>query len=226
LIVYLYWLIGLTITTYFSAFFVKRFKETGYAFLVGFYVIYLGASQILATRIIKFDLGFVSFFAPSAVFIYPFIAQVLDMINEVYGREKSYLAIIIAFLSQVLLVIFILLVNSLKPAPFFFYEDAWQRIFKLGIRITVASWVSFLICQYIDATIFAFLKKRYERKVLLRSITSDAIDLTLDSIIFITLAFLGVQPIIPLIIGQIVSKNIIGFIDTPFFLWYKRMVGD
>lgn len=225
MIVYLYWLISLTITTYFSAFFVKRFKEVGYAFLVGFYVIYLGASQILACRIIKFDLGFISFFAPAAVFIYPFIAQVLDMINEVYGKEKTYFAIIIAFLSQVLLVIFIILVNSLKPAPFFQYEDAWQNIFKLGIRITLASWASFLICQYIDATIFAFLKKRYEKKVLLRSITSDVIDLTLDSVIFITLAFLGVQPIIPLIIGQIVSKNIIGFIDTPFFLWYKKLVG-
>jgi uncharacterized integral membrane protein (TIGR00697 family) len=224
LIVYLYWLISLTIVTYFSALFVKRFRDFGYAFLVGSYVIYLGASQIFATRIIKFDLGFIAFFAPAAVFIYPFVAQVLDMINEVYGREKTYQAIIVAFFSQVLLVIFIILVNSLKPAPFFQYESAWQNIFRLGIRITLASWISFLICQYIDATIFAFLKKRYEKKVLLRSITSDAVDLTLDSIIFITIAFFGVQPIIPLIIGQIVSKNIIGFIDTPFFLWYKKLV--
>ncbi|MEO0122156.1 MAG: queuosine precursor transporter [candidate division WOR-3 bacterium] len=224
MIVYLYWLISLTIVTYFSAYFVKRFKETGYAFLVGFYVIYLAASQIFATRTIKFDLGFHSFYAPAAVFIYPFIAQALDMINEVYGREKTYLAILIAFITQVLLVIFIIMINSLKPAPFFLYEETWRNIFKLGIRITIASWISFLICQYIDATIFAFLKKKYEKKVLLRSITSDVIDLTLDSIIFVTVAFFGVMPIIPLIIGQIVSKNIIGFLDTPFFLWYKRLI--
>ncbi|MEO0135863.1 MAG: queuosine precursor transporter, partial [candidate division WOR-3 bacterium] len=155
MIVYLYWLISLTIVTYFSAYFVKRFKETGYAFLVSFYVIYLAASQIFATRTIKFDLGFHSFYAPAAVFIYPFIAQALDMINEVYGREKTYLAILIAFITQVLLVIFIIMINSLKPAPFFLYEETWRNIFKLGIRITIASWISFLICQYIDATIFA-----------------------------------------------------------------------
>jgi uncharacterized PurR-regulated membrane protein YhhQ (DUF165 family) len=60
--------------------------------------------------------------------------------------------------------------------------------------------------------------------VWLRSSVSDILDLTLDSIIFVTLAFYGVMPVIPLIIGQIVSKNIIGFIDNPWFVWYKRML--
>ena len=32
------------------------------------------------------------------------------------------------------------------------------------------------------------------------------------------------MPVIPLIIGQIVSKNIIGFIDNPWFVWYKRIL--
>ncbi|AKB17545.1 MULTISPECIES: hypothetical protein [unclassified Methanosarcina] len=44
--------------------------------LTVFYVDYLVVSQVLTTRIIVFDLGFYSFFAPAAVFIYPFIAQV------------------------------------------------------------------------------------------------------------------------------------------------------
>ncbi|RKZ01177.1 MAG: hypothetical protein DRQ04_05170, partial [Candidatus Hydrothermota bacterium] len=60
---------------------------------------------------------------------------------------------------------------------------------------------------------------------ILRSVTSDVLDLTLDSVIFVTLAFYGVMPLLPLIIGQIVSKNIIGFIDTPWFLLYKKIIG-
>jgi len=188
------------------------------------YTIYLGASQILAVRIINFDLGFYSFFAPAAVFIYPFIAQAIDMINEVYGRKKAHLAIGIAFITQVLLVTFIVMVNSLTAAPFFQFEEAWQSIFNLGIRITAASWIAFLISQNLDAYVFAWLKKKYEKNILLRSIISDVLDLTLDSLIFVTLAFYGVMPIIPLIVGQIVSKNIIGFLDTPWFVWYKRML--
>ncbi len=71
---------------------------------------------------------------------------------------------------------------------------------------------------------FDWLKRKFERNVILRSVTSDVIDLTLDSAIFVTVAFAGVMPLLPLIIGQIVSKNFIGFIDTPWFLLYKRLV--
>ena len=223
-IVWIYWVVSLTIVTFTSAYVVKRFRDYGFAGLVGFYTIYLGAAQILASRIIDFNLGFWSFYAPAGVFIYPFIAQAIDMINEAYGRRKAHLAIGIAFLTQVVLVTFILMVNSLSPAPFFRFEEAWQSIFKLGVRITVASWIAFLVCQNLDAYVFAWLKKRYEKNVLLRSITSDILDLTLDSLIFATIAFYGVMPVVPLIIGQIVSKNIIGFLDTPWFVWYKRLI--
>jgi len=223
-IVWIYWVVSLTIVTFTSAYVVKRFRDYGFAGLVGFYTIYLGAAQILASRIIDFNLGFWSFYAPAGVFIYPFIAQAIDMINEAYGRRKAHLAIGIAFLTQVVLVTFILMVSSLSPAPFFRFEEAWQSIFKLGVRITVASWIAFLVCQNLDAYVFAWLKKRYEKNVLLRSITSDILDLTLDSLIFATIAFYGVMPVVPLIIGQIVSKNIIGFLDTPWFVWYKRLI--
>jgi uncharacterized integral membrane protein (TIGR00697 family) len=223
-IVWIYWIVSLTIVTYASATIVKRFPEYGFAALVAFYTIYLGASQIMAVRIVEFDLGFHRFFAPASVFIYPFVAQAIDMINEAYGKSKAHLAIIIAFITQVLLVIFIALVSDLSPAPFFPYEEAWQEMFALGIRITAASWVAFLICQNLDAYVFAWLKKRYEKRIWLRSITSDILDLTIDSVIFVTLAFYGVMPILPLIIGQIVSKNIIGLLDTPWFVWYKRIL--
>jgi uncharacterized integral membrane protein (TIGR00697 family) len=224
-IVWIYWIASLTIVTYASASIVKRFPEHGFAALVAFYAVYLAASQIMAVRIVEFDLGFHRFFAPASVFIYPFVAQAIDMINEAYGKSKAHLAIIIAFITQVLLVIFIALVNNLSPAPFFQYEEAWQEMFTMGIRITAASWVAFLICQNLDAYVFAWLKQRYEKRIWLRSITSDMLDLTIDSVIFVTLAFGGVLPIIPLIIGQIVSKNVIGLLDTPWFVWYKRILG-
>ncbi len=239
MLVWIYWFISLTVVTYASAYIVKKYREHGFAALTAFYTIYLGASQILASRIIKFDLGFYQFYAPAAVFIYPFIAQAIDMINEVYGRRSAHLAIIIAFITQVLLVTFIAMVNSLSPAPFFQFEEAWQSLFGLSIRITAASWISFLICSNLDAYVFDALKRKFLTKELsfkldtslnpyvwLRSSVSDILDLTLDSIIFVTLAFYGVMPVIPLIIGQIISKNIIGFLDNPWFVWYKRLLRE
>lgn len=235
--VWLFWAISLSLTTYVSAYIVKKYKEQGFAALTAFYVVYLLASQILATRVAVFDLGFTMLFAPCAVFLYPFIAQAIDMINEVYGREKTHQAIAIAFVTQVLYVMFLLIVSQLKPAPFFQYEDAWRSLFALSARITAASWIAFLVCQNLDAYVFAKLKEYFRDKeemfrgdtafnpyVWLRSSVSDLVDLTLDSVIFVTLAFYGVMPVIPLIIGQIVSKNVIGFIDNPWFVWYKRIL--
>jgi uncharacterized integral membrane protein (TIGR00697 family) len=184
--------------------------------------------------VIVFDLVAFTFFAPASVFVYPFIAQVIDMINEVYGERMTHGAILIAFATQVLLMIFLAIGNSLTPAPFFGYEEAWQSIFALSLRITAASWVAFLITANLDAWIFAGLKRRFLRReeafagnalvnpyVWLRTTVSDAVNLTLDSLIFVTLAFFGVAPLLPLIIGQIVAKNIIGFLDTPLFVWYR-----
>jgi uncharacterized integral membrane protein (TIGR00697 family) len=223
-VVWLYWITSLTLVTYASAHIIKRYREYGYAALVGFYVVYLAASQIIATRTVAFDLGIAVFFAPASVFIYPFLSQAIDMINEVYGEEKTRVAIGIAFLSQVLLVAFILMTNSLAPAPFFAYEETWQEIFSFGIRIVAASWIAFLITQTLDARVFALLKARYPDRILLRSLSSDIFGLTLDSVIFVTLAFAGVAPLLPLIVGQIVAKNIVGFLDTPWFWWYKRYI--
>jgi len=237
MLVWIYWIVSLTIVTYASVYIVRNYPKYAFAALTGFYIIYLGASQILASRIIEFDLGFTVLVAPASVFIYPFIAQVIDMINEAYGRAMAHGAILIAFLTQVLLVIFFVMVNSLTPAPFFAYETAWQAIFAQSIRITIASWIAFLICANLDAYVFAALKDRFMHRerafrhgtmanpwVWLRSSVSDAVDLTLDSVIFVVIAFAGVLPLLPLIVGQVVAKNIIGFIDNPWFVWYKAML--
>ncbi|WP_292466004.1 queuosine precursor transporter [Methanolobus sp.] len=221
-VVWVYWLFSLTAVTYISAFIINRYREYGFTALVAFYTVYLTASQIVATRLIEFDLGFYTFFAPAAVFLYPFLSQALDMINEVYGEKKAHTAIIIVFVTQVLFVTFIVMTNSLAPAPFFAYEDAWQGIFAQGIRIIIASWLSFLVFQNLDAYVFAWMKRKYPKQVFLRSASSDVLSLTLDSLVFVVLAFYGVAPLVPLIIGQIVAKNLIGLLDTPWFLWYKR----
>lgn len=237
MLVWLYWLTGLTVTTLFSAYIVRAWREAGYATLTAIYAVYLAASQVLASRLVRLDLGFISLYAPAAVFIYPFIAQAIDMINEAYGRRLAHMAIFAAFITQVLLVLFIALVNSLPPAPFFAYDEAWHVLFTTSIRITVASWIAFLICSNLDALIFDKLRKTFARSevsfkrdwilnpyVWLRSALSDAVNLTLDSIIFVVLAFYGIAPVGPLMLGQIMSKNLVGFIDNPWFVLYKRLI--
>lgn len=51
--------------------------------------------------------------------------------------------------------------------------------------------------------------------------------MALDSTIFITLAFYGIMPVVPLIIGITVTKWLVGLIDIPFMYLNRRiMYGD
>jgi uncharacterized integral membrane protein (TIGR00697 family) len=94
-------------------------------------------------------------------------------------------------------------------------------------RITAASWIAFTISQNIDASLFSWLRNLTKEKHLwLRNVLSDVPSLAIDSFIFIFLAFYRVAPVWQLIVGQIVTKCIIGFIDAPFiYLSYAIMHG-
>ncbi len=222
--VWVLWAIGLTVVTFLSAYIVRRWPENGFSALLVFYTLYLLASQVLATRIVAFPLGFYTFYAPGAVFLYPFTAQALDMINETYGLKAAHRAIALAFISQMVFVVLVLLVKGLSPAPFYELEEAWQKIFAQSIRIVAASWLSFLACQVVDAHVFSWLKGKFPQRAWLRSMGSDLLNLTVDSILFVFLAFYGTMPVGELILGQVVSKNLIGLLDTPWFLLYRRLL--
>ena len=96
------WLASLTLVTLVSVHIVRHYRQYAFSVLVAFYIIYLAASQILAARILEFNLFSIVLFAPASVLIYPFIAQVIDMINEVFGVTMTHVAILIAFVTQVL----------------------------------------------------------------------------------------------------------------------------
>jgi uncharacterized integral membrane protein (TIGR00697 family) len=212
----------LSIMTAACVYLVNRYRTIGYATLLGFFIMLLVISQIFATRPAEFHLYLLSFTAPTAVIAYSFTAIVNDMINEIYGEKCTHIAINIALVTQVLMVILFYLASILPPSSFFEHEAAWQDIFSLSIRIVCASWISFFICQHLDTWIFARLKEKLPRRLAIRGIVSNAANLTLDSIIFITIAFSGVMPILPLILGQICMKNLLMLFGMPWFVAYKK----
>jgi hypothetical protein len=54
-----------------------------------------------------------------------------------------------------------------------------------------------------------------ERYLWLRNNVSTIVSQLLDSVVFITIAFYGVMPLVPLILGQWVVKVAIALLDTP-----------
>jgi hypothetical protein len=81
----------------------------------------------------------------------------------------------------------------------------------------VASLTAYLFSQYHDVWAFHFWKRvTTERFLWLRNNASTIVSQLLDSVVFITIAFYGSLPVMPLIFGQWVVKVGIALLDTPF----------
>ncbi len=215
LLVFIIWFVTVAFASMASAWYIRKYGLSDLA--IALYVVYLAMAQILAAKILTFNFGLFTVYAPAGVLIFPFTFQLIDIVNEAFGHRVVRRMILIAFVSQVFMVLFILMATLATPAEFWKGHEAWLQMMNLIPRITAASWVAFLISQNIDAVLFAWLRDVTETKHLwLRNILSDVPSLALDSFIFVFLAFWGVAPVWTLIVGQIVTKCLIGFIDAPF----------
>jgi len=209
------WIIGVTIFTIFGSWYARKYGKSDA--LIGLYVAFVIFSNIVATKIAVFDLGFANFFAPAAVIIFAVTFLMTDIVNERFGRKETHRMIFIAFIAQVAISFFAWLVLSLNSAPFWTNQSAFEIILGQVPRIMIASWIAFLISENLDAYLFAWFKKISKGKHLwMRNAFSSIPSMALDSVLFVTIAFYGLQPIFPLILGLVVIKWIVGVIDIPF----------
>ena len=219
------WIIGITSFTLLGSWYVKKYNKPD--LLIALYVTFILVAQILAIKISAFDLGFKTFFAPSGILVFSITYLLTDIVNEKFGRREVQKMILIAFVSQVAMVFFFWLGVIFPAAPFWQMQDVWKQIFGLVPRITAASWVAFLISENVDAIIFSYFKEKTKGKYLwMRNAFSSLPALALDSILFITIAFLGVSPIWPLILGQITIKWLVGLVNIPFMYFNKWIMGN
>ena len=97
------------------------------------------------------------------------------------------------------------------------FSEMFSKVLALTPRITLASFIAYLISQHHDIWIFHFWKKKTNGKHLwLRNNASTIVSQLIDSIIFVTIAFYGIFPIWNMILGMWIVKIIIALIDTPF----------
>lgn len=95
-------------------------------------------------------------------------------------------------------------------------------------RIVAASLIAYIVAQNHDVWAYHFWKKLTKGKHLwLRNNLSTGVSQIIDSVLFTTIAFYGITPVVPIIMSTIVLKFIIAALDTPFLYavrWYFEKV--
>jgi uncharacterized integral membrane protein (TIGR00697 family) len=197
--------------------------------LVALFVTALVTSQITASKVIQIDIPFGipvtgdSLIVPAAVFAYALTFFASDCYAELYGKRAAQGLVNVAFLMNFVLLALIWLAIY---APIFADSPVEQQEFAQTLGpstgIVVGSLLAYLVSQNWDIIVFHRLREFSDGEDLwLRNIVSTATSQLVDTIIFISVAFvifqgLSVEAGISLLIGQYVFKLLLAALDTPF----------
>jgi len=181
-------------------------------------------SEVLAAKIV----AFYEIYVPAGVLAYAVTFTITDIIGEVWGKDYAKQVVFAGFLSLVVIILLIWIATLLPAAPFWKDEDAFTTILgikKGATRITIASITAYLVSQYHDVWAFNFWRRITKEKHLwLRNNASTLVSQAIDTFLFIFLAFYGVVPVIPLILGQYFVKLCIALLDTPVVYLFVHLI--
>ena len=156
---------------------------------------------------------------PAAIVIFPISYIFGDILTEVYGYRQARRVIWLGFLCNLIAVIAIWIGQVLPAAGFWNGQMAYERILGYTPRLLLASFLAYLGGEFANAFILAKMKIATKGRWLwTRTIGSTLLGEGLDSLLFITIAFLGEIPLSGLfsaIVTQWLAKTVYEVIATP-----------
>lgn len=181
------------------------------------YITSLFAANTLGMKLMPFIFGT---HLSVGVFCFPIVFVMTDMIGEVYGKKMAKNFVLAGVISIILFLFYSLVSTSMPWAKEgLWVKEGYNQVFGLSARFSIASVIAFVIGEYQDVIAFFFFKKRTGQKHFwLRSNLSNIWSQLLDTIIFMSIAFVGIyslKTILLIIIPWWIFKVLMGFLYTP-----------
>ncbi len=203
------------------------FKIEKLDFLIAFYIFCIVTSELMGGKTFPLlNIGNFKLNANVAIFLFPFIFTINDIITEVYGKERTRSLIRSGLVIVTFLFLFTILATNLPASGRFVKtEGAYDAVFGLSTRIAAASLTAFALAEFFDVFIFIKLRQKFGKKALwFRNNISNFISQFLDTTIFMTLAFYALDKsfsnnisfLSSLILPYWLLKCFMSVIETPF----------
>jgi uncharacterized integral membrane protein (TIGR00697 family) len=186
-----------------------------FVIVVAVFISTLITANIIAVKLVDI-FGLV---LPAAVIIFPLSYIFGDILTEVYGYSQARRVIWLGFLCNLLVVGAIWVAQILPAASFWDGQSAYERILGFTPRLLIASFAAYLVGEFANSLVLAKMKiATHGRWLWTRTIGSTLVGQGLDSLVFITVAFLGVAPLnaMPsIIVTQWLAKTAYEALATP-----------
>ncbi|MQF80464.1 queuosine precursor transporter [SAR202 cluster bacterium AD-493-K16_JPT_193m] len=156
--------------------------------LATLFIALLITSNIIAVKIIEVGGRIV----PAAIVLFPLTYIIGDILTEVYGIRFARRVIWLGFLGNFVAVLGFWLGGLLPAAEFWGNDEAYNTILGATPRILAASLGGYLVGEFANSTVLSKLKLATNGRWLwMRTIGSTVVGQGLDSVVFISVAFIG-----------------------------------
>ncbi|RIJ42450.1 queuosine precursor transporter [Pontibacter oryzae] len=139
----------------------------------------------------------------AGVIIWPVVFITTDIINEYFGKDGVKKVSILTVLLILYAFVVISAVTGLPPAQFwldvnssdmqgnaFDIDYAYNSVYRQGLGIIIGSVAAFLLSQFLDATVFHWLRRfTGSKKIWLRATGSTLVSQLIDSFVVLFIAF-------------------------------------
>ncbi|MFN3803898.1 MAG: queuosine precursor transporter, partial [Pyrobaculum sp.] len=187
------------------------------AVLPGLFFGTLTAAQFIANKLVDYGIGV----APAGTVIFMTNVAVLDALAIFYGREFAMRVVRAGFFFQ-MAVAFAAWSASILPPPAWFAERAAvvNSVIAPSARIATASLIAYIVSSTVDVYIVTKWPKLH---ILARVYSSSLVAMTIDTVLFISLAF---GPTLEVITGQILVKWAQIPLEALLIYGMRRYVGN
>ena len=176
--------------------------------ITAFFCMAFTIANLITVKII--NIGFLGMETPAGVLIYPLVYILTNVIADVYGERTARRTIILGLCVDILFVFMTTLILFLPSPEFFTGDSSLAFVFTQTPRILVASYISYLIGNFVNARITTIVNKGKDYSAI-KNLGVIAFSELIDNFLFIGLAFVGVFPVVDILI-MIISHWILSLI--------------
>lgn len=153
------------------------------------------ASLLIANTVAVKIITFAGFTLPAGIIVFPVAYIFGDVLTEIYGFRRTRSVIWCGFACLAGMAGLYWIATILPAAPFWTDSESFARLLGFVPRIAFASFVAYLVGEFLNSLVLSRLKVKTEGKHFwMRALASTAIGEGADSIVFNTVAFAFVFP--------------------------------
>lgn len=154
--------------------------------------------------------------------IFPFLMLVSlsSAVAELYGRATADRLVRFGFIPLVTAIVLTWIVIQLPTDPGMYEpaKAAFPIVLGQSARLMIAGVISYGVSMTLNVLIFSKLASAQGKLLAVRGAVASVLSQIVDTMIFITIGFLGTRPIGDLILGQALAKVVLSLVLVPVLI--------